>query len=147
MIDFIKSAAREVQIVTSHCDGAFVLAKAGLPDGVVCTTFPSGREKMRQMFPRADVRDSVLFVHNGKFISSAGGAQSFEAALCLCEYLYGAEVARRLVIDWKLEKVPHLVVKQARKCVKFYRNYRFAPKNKANCRKSNQPWPGNLSPS
>ena len=39
---------------------------------------------------------------------------SFEAALYLCEHLYGAAVARRLagglVIDWDLEEVPHLVV-------------------------------------
>ena len=69
---------------------------------------------MREMFPHLDVRDSVLFVHDGKFITSAGGAKSFEAALYLCERLYGAEVARRLaqglVIDWNLESVPHLVM-------------------------------------
>jgi transcriptional regulator GlxA family with amidase domain len=67
------------------------------------------------MFPALDVREDLLFVHDGKYITSAGGAKSFEAALYLCEHLYGAEVARRLakglVIDWKLEEVPHLVVK------------------------------------
>ena len=58
-----------------------------------------------------------LFVHDGKYITSAGGAKSFEAALYLCEYLYGKEIALKhlaggLVIDWDLEKVPHLIVKQ-----------------------------------
>lgn len=114
MLDFVRRTAERASFVTSHCDGAFVLAQAGLLDGRVCTTFPSDVDKMRQMFPHLDVRDSVLFVHDGKYITSAGGAKSFEAALYLCERLYGAEVARRLaqglVIDWDLEKVPHLVV-------------------------------------
>jgi transcriptional regulator GlxA family with amidase domain len=52
----------------------------------------------------------------GKYITSAGGAKSFEAALYLCELLYGRRVARRLaqglVIDWELEEVPHVVVRK-----------------------------------
>lgn len=114
MIAFVKKVAENAQFVTSHCDGAFVLAKAGLLEDVVCTTFPSDIGKMREMFPALDIREDLLFVHDGKYITSAGGAKSFEAALYLCEHLYGAEVARRLakglVIDWKLEEVPHLVV-------------------------------------
>ncbi len=65
------------------------------------------------MFPQLRVKDSVLFVHDGKYITSAGGAKSFEAALYLCERLYGAAVARSiakgLVIDWNLQEVPCLI--------------------------------------
>lgn len=114
MITFVKQVAEKAQFVTSHCDGAFVLAKAGLLEDVVCTTFPSDIGKMREKFPALDIREDLLFVHDGKYITSAGGAKSFEAALYLCEHLYGAEVARRLakglVIDWELKEVPHLVV-------------------------------------
>lgn len=116
LLDFVKKAAGQAQYVTSHCDGAFVLAKAGLLDGVASTTFPSDVEAYRKMFPQLEVYEEVLFVHDGKYITSAGGAKSFEAALYLAELLYGAAVARRLakglVIDWKLEEVPHLVVKK-----------------------------------
>ncbi|QBA64701.1 DJ-1/PfpI family protein [Muriicola soli] len=114
MLEFVSNAGREAEFVTSHCDGAFVLAKAGLLDSVVSTTFPSDIGAYRKMFPQLDVRDSVLFVHDGKFITSAGGAKSFEAALYLCEYLYGKEIARSLakglVIDWDLEQVPRLIL-------------------------------------
>ena len=107
MLDFVKKTAENAMYVTSHCDGAFVLAKAGLLDSVASTTFPSDISKYREMFPQLDVRDSVLFVHDGKYITSAGGAKSFEAALYLAEVLYGKEVARRLaqglVIDWRLD--------------------------------------------
>ena len=113
MIDFVKKVDKEAQFITSHCDGAFVLAKAGLLDGKVSTTFPSDIDKMKEMFPQLDIRKDVLFVHDGKYITSAGGAKSFEAALYLCEYLYGPEITRRLagglVIDWKLEDVPNVI--------------------------------------
>lgn len=114
MIDFVKRVAKEAQFVTSHCDGAFVLAKAGLLEGKVSTTFPSDIDTMRKMFPSLDIRKDVLFVHDGKYITSAGGAKSFEAALYLCEFLYGPEISRSLagglVIDWKLQEVPHIIL-------------------------------------
>ena len=115
MINFVKNTAKDALFVTSHCDGAFVLAKAGILDNKVSTTFPSDIDKMREMFPQLDVRKEVLFVHDDKYITSAGGAKSFEAALYLCEYLYGKEIARSLagglVIDWNLSNVPHLIIK------------------------------------
>jgi len=114
MLDFVRRVAKDAMFITSHCDGAFVLAEAGLLRDKVSTTFPSDITAMRERYPDHDIREDVLFVHDGQCITSAGGAKSFEAALYLCEYLYGAEVARRLakglVIDWKLEEVPHLVI-------------------------------------
>lgn len=114
MINFVKQVDKEAEFITSHCDGAFVLAKAGLLDGKVSTTFPSDINAMRKMFPELDIREDVLFVHDGKYITSAGGAKSFEAALYLCEYLYGKDIAeslsKGLVIDWNLDAVRHMVV-------------------------------------
>lgn len=115
LLHFIRKVAAEAQFITSHCDGAFVLAKAGVLKDVVSTTFPSDIDAMRTMFPTLDVRKDVLFVHDGKYITSAGGAKSFEAALYLCEYLYGKEVAQSLaeglVINWDIATVPHTIIK------------------------------------
>ena len=114
MINWVKRVGEKAQFVTSHCDGAFVLAKAGLLDNSVSTTFPSDIETYKEMFPQLDVRENVLFVHDGKFITSAGGAKSFEAALYLCEFLYGEEItksiAKGLVIDWDLENIDYIKV-------------------------------------
>ena len=114
MIDFVKKVDKEATYITSHCDGAFVLGKAGLLKGKVATTFPSDIDKMRAMFPDLDIRKNVLFVHDGKYITSAGGAKSFEAALYLCEFLYGKEIAKSLagglVIDWNVDAVTHLII-------------------------------------
>lgn len=118
LLEFVRDIAAQAEFVTSHCDGAFVLAAAGLLQGHASTTFPADIEKYRRMFPTLEVKDSVLFVHDGKFITSAGGAKSFEAALYLAEHLYGDSIARSLarglVIDWDLETVPHLIVDPAR---------------------------------
>jgi len=113
MLNFVKRVDQQALFMTSHCDGAFVLAKAGLLDKVASTTFPSDIETYKNMFPNLEVKKDVLFVHDGKYITSAGGAKSFEAALYLCEHLYGKQIAESLagglVIDWKLEAVPHFI--------------------------------------
>ncbi len=114
LLDFVRKVDKKALLVTSHCDGAFILAKAGVLDSVTSTTFPSDIVKYKAMFPALQVKDSVLFVHDGKYITSAGGAKSFEAALYVCELLYGKEIpesiAKGLVIDWQLEEVPRLIL-------------------------------------
>ncbi len=114
MLNFVKKIDQDALYMTSHCDGAFVLAKAGLLDDVTSTTFPSDVEKYQKMFPQLKVKDNVLFVHDGKYITSAGGAKSFEASLYLCEVLYGKQIAQSLagglVIDWNVDQVEKLIL-------------------------------------
>jgi len=114
MIDWVAEVGSKATYVTSHCDGAFVLAKAGLLEGKVSTTFPSDIDLYKKTFPELDVRSDVLFVHDNNVITSAGGAKSFEAALYLAELLYGKAIAQSLagglVIDWDVETVPHIVI-------------------------------------
>lgn len=111
LLEFIRKADKEASYITSHCDGAFMLAKSGVLNGRVSTTFPSDIKKYKELFPDLEVRDSVLFVHDGKYITSAGGAKSFEAALYLTEVLYGDSIAQSLskglVIDWDLKKLKY----------------------------------------
>ena len=113
MLDFVRKIDQEATYITSHCDGAFVLAQAGLLNKVASTTFPADIETYRQRFPQLQVIDDVLFVHEGKYITSAGGARSFDAALYLTEILYGKSVAKRLaqglVIEWDLSSIPHWI--------------------------------------
>ncbi len=39
MLNFVKKTDKSALLMTSHCDGAFVLAKAGLLNNVASTTF------------------------------------------------------------------------------------------------------------
>ena len=111
---FVKKTGRVASYIMSLCDGAFVLANAGLLDTYECTTFPSDIDRFRESFPDLKVHENVSFVHDRKVITSAGGAKSYDPALFLVEHLYGKKVAdgiaKGLVIDWQLNEVPHIEV-------------------------------------
>jgi transcriptional regulator GlxA family with amidase domain len=111
LINFIKKTDISALYMTSHCDGAFMLAKSGILNDVYSTTFPEDVQTYKNMYPQLKVKDSVIFVHDGKYITSAGGARSFDAALYLTEVLYGDSIARSiakgLVLDWDINKVIH----------------------------------------
>ncbi|MTI20621.1 glutamine amidotransferase [Fulvivirga sp. RKSG066] len=114
LITFIREKGARAAYVMSLCDGAFVLAKAGLVNGKESTTFPSDIGRYRETFPSLTVHEDVSFVHDGKLITSVGGAKSYDPALYLAEILYGKEVAkglgRGLVIDWDLSKIDYIKV-------------------------------------
>jgi transcriptional regulator GlxA family with amidase domain len=112
LIGWVRRTGARARFVVSLCDGAFVLAQAGLLDGRAATTFPADLARFRELFgTRVDVRAGPSFVHDGPALTSVGGAKSFDAALYLCELLYGPEkargIARGLVIDWDLGSVAH----------------------------------------
>ena len=111
LISFVREKGNSARYVISLCDGAFVLARAGLVDGKVSTTFPTDIQRYKEMYPDLEVLENLSFVHDGNLITSAGGAKSYDPALYLCEMLYGREVARGLgrglVIDWDISTVEY----------------------------------------
>lgn len=78
----------------------------GLLDGVNATTFPTDVLAFRKLFPKINTMEGYSFVRDGKYITSQGGARSYDAAMYLVHHLYGNEVAaaigRGLVIPWPL---------------------------------------------
>ncbi len=104
LINFVNATGNAADYSMSLCDGAFVLAKAGLVDGKISTTFPSDIGRYRQTFPNLEVKEGLSFVHDGSLLTSAGGAKSYDVALYLVHHLYGLQIAKNvgkgLVIDW-----------------------------------------------
>ncbi len=104
LIDWVRRTAGTARHVVSLCDGAFVLAQAGLLDGVPATTFPEDYQRLVEKFPKVDLRVNVSFVDTGKILTSQGGAQSYEVGLHLVDRLYGPQVAQEigkgLLIPW-----------------------------------------------
>lgn len=118
LMSWLKDSVAAASHVITVCDGAFPLAATGALNGRVATTFPSDREKLAEMFPEVDVRHDVNLVADGKFITSVGGALSYEPALYLVEKLYSRENAQRigkgLVLDWNLDDIPHVITDSKR---------------------------------
>jgi transcriptional regulator GlxA family with amidase domain len=104
LIDWVRQVGAGARHVVSLCDGAFVLAQAGLLDGVPATTFPDDYKRFAQMFPKVDLRINVSFVDAGKVLTSQGGARSYDVAMHLVDRLYGVKVAEGighgLLIPW-----------------------------------------------
>lgn len=104
LIDWVRQVGGQARHVMSLCDGAFLLAKAGLLNGVPATTFPKDYERFSTMFPDVDLRINVSFVDAGRMLTSQGGARSYDVAMHLVDRLYGQRVAKGigegLLIDW-----------------------------------------------
>lgn len=94
----IRPGARIVSI----CTGAFVLAAAGLLDGRRATTHWQVADLFRRRFPHVELDPDVLFVHDGRILTSAGAASGVDVCLHLVRTDHGSElantVARRCVV-------------------------------------------------
>jgi transcriptional regulator GlxA family with amidase domain len=115
-MSYVTSSAEAATWVVTVCDGAFPLAETGLLDGRVATTFPADRAAFAERFPSIDVRNDVRLVVDGKYLTSVGGAMSYEPALFLVEAIWGeasaSATAEGLVWTWNLAELPHLVVER-----------------------------------
>ena len=104
-IEWIASQTRDVDLTTSVCTGAFLLAEAGLLDGGAATTHWSAVEWMRKQYPRIEVLADARVVDRGAIITSAGISAGIDMALHVVERLHGRETAewtaRRMEYDWR----------------------------------------------
>lgn len=80
----------------SICSGAFVLAEAGLLDGLPATTHWRYCEAFAQRFPRVRWQPDVLYVDTGRILTSAGSAAGIDAGLHLIAQDHGHAVANRV---------------------------------------------------
>lgn len=93
VIDWIKKVSGEARFVTSHCEGAFLLAQAGLLADKAATTFHTDTDTLQQKYPTCRVQKGQRIVMDGNLITSPGGLASYEASLYVVEKLFGKEQA------------------------------------------------------
>ena len=92
----IRTAANRGARVASICTGAFVLAAAGVLDGLRATTHWRGAPELARRYPSVTVDPNVLYVDNGNVLTSAGAAAGFDLCLHLVRRDLGAEAAAHL---------------------------------------------------
>ncbi len=93
LIDWIARQATRVQRLGSICNGALLLAAAGLLDGRNVTTHWAYCERLAASAPRARVEPDAIYVQSGKLYTSAGVTSGMDMALALVERDWGKAVA------------------------------------------------------
>ena len=99
-LDFLVKQAARVPMMCSVCDGAMLLAAAGLLDGYRATPHWEFLSCFLQRFPKVIVEPgNPRFVHDRNRLTAAGVAAGLDAALKLIELLGGTALAQKVQQD------------------------------------------------
>ncbi len=79
--------------VASICSGTFILAAAGLLDGRRATTHWLAADLLAKRYPAITVDPSVLFVDEGRIVTSAGASAGLDMCLHLLRRDHGHAIA------------------------------------------------------
>ena len=100
--DYVRQASALARRTTSVCTGAFVLAAAGILDGLSATTHWMDAAKLQAAHPAVRVEADRIFIKADHVWTSAGVTAGIDMALALVEEDLGREVslaiARMLVV-------------------------------------------------
>ncbi len=94
LLDWIEAQDRAIELTTSVCTGAFLLAERGILDGHRATTHWASLDWMREQYSDVTMLADQRVVDEGHVITSAGVSAGIDMALHVVERLHGAEVAR-----------------------------------------------------
>ena len=105
LLGWIAAQYRRGASIVSICDGALVVAGAGVSSGHVATAHWATESLRAQLYPDTHWVKDVRYVADGRVISSAGISAAMPTSLALVEAIAGharaAAVARELgVADW-----------------------------------------------
>jgi transcriptional regulator GlxA family with amidase domain len=93
LLAWLRARAKDVERLGSICNGALILAHAGLLDNRTVTTHWAWCERLAAAAPRARVDADALYVCSGRLYTSAGVTAGMDLALALVEQDWGSPVA------------------------------------------------------
>lgn len=93
VLRWLRAMARSVRRLGSVCTGAFLLAEAGLLDGLRATTHWSACARLAADYPNVRVDPDPIFVREGRIATSAGVTAGMDLALSMVEEDHGRQVA------------------------------------------------------
>ncbi len=104
-LKWIRDVTARAEHTMSVCNGAFILASAGLLDGLTATTTASGIDQLAKEYPRITVVRDRRFVDNGKIITTAGLSSGIDGALHVIATMKGKGTAQQTALseeyDWR----------------------------------------------
>lgn len=96
-LQFLSDQAKTVNMVASVCEGALLLAAAGLLDGYEATTHWAFIPCLMARFPNVNVVDGYPRYHRDRERLTGGGISSgLDEALALIEILLGSKTAQNV---------------------------------------------------
>lgn len=105
VLNWIKSVDQTADRVVSVCTGAFILASAGLLNGLSVTTHWEDIPDLIHRFPDLVVIDNQRWVTSGKYTTSGGISAGIDMSLYLVSQLYSHDfamvVARQMEYHWQ----------------------------------------------
>jgi copper(I)-binding protein/putative intracellular protease/amidase len=105
VIKWIQERAKQSEYVVSVCNGAYILARTGLLDGLTATTFYGLLDGLSAVAPKVKVVRDQRYVDNGKFITTAGLSSGIDGSIYVVSKLFGKAraqmVALNMEYDWK----------------------------------------------
>jgi transcriptional regulator GlxA family with amidase domain len=105
VVDWIARQAAKARLTASVCTGAFLLAKAGLLDGLEVTTHWEDCADLARDFPRVAVREGLRWTEHERIMTSAGISAGIDMSLRVVARFAGAELAgrtaRQMDYDWR----------------------------------------------
>ncbi len=104
--EWLKTAAAQAEVVMSVCMGAFLLADAGLLDGVKATTHRWGIASLKRAAPKCEVLSGERFVDSGKIITTAGVTAGIDGALHIVKRVCGEKSAQWTAEQWMEYRLP-----------------------------------------
>lgn len=107
LLAWITAVHGKTTISASVCTGAFLLARAGLLDGLTVTTHWEDQDDLQKTHPALKVIGDVPWVDCGKVVTSGGISAGIDMSLHLVERLAGRELAiataRQMEYRWNCD--------------------------------------------
>ena len=93
LLAWLVRASRVVRRIGSVCDGAFIIARAGILDGKRAATHWSSCDRLGRAYPQIEVDREAIFVRDGRVWTSAGVTTGIDMALAMVEEDHGPRTA------------------------------------------------------
>ncbi len=126
-LKWVTDMTARAEHTMSVCNGAFILASAGLLDGLTATTTAGQIDNLKAEYPKTRVVSDRRFVDNGKIITTAGLSSGIDGALHVVSVMLGEGTAQTVALgeeyDWRPRSgfaraaladrlIPHLDLKE-----------------------------------
>ncbi|GAA2632148.1 AraC family transcriptional regulator [Actinomadura fulvescens] len=96
LLDALRAAHARGARLAGLCNGAFVLAAAGLLDDRPATTHWATAARLAELYPKVRVDATVLYIDDGDLLTAGGGVAGMDLGMHLIRSRRGAAVANRL---------------------------------------------------